>query len=135
MKSCVHINFVECGVQQENRNLLLEGLGIHPSEIIADNPYIQRPAARQKGCQIDYLIQTQTNNLFACEFKFKRREMGLEIIETMKDKLKRFTIPRGFGTVPVLIHSGGVSDAVYDACYFYRILDIADLLEGNTTSF
>ncbi len=76
---------------------------------MADNPYIQRATSVKKGCQIDYLIQTQTCNLFVCEFKFKRRELGIELIEEMKDKINRLSIPHGFGIVPVLLHLGGVS--------------------------
>ena len=115
----------------KNRHLLLRALDIPPSEVVADNPYIQRPLARQKGCQIDYLIQTRMNNLFICEFKFKRREMGLEIIEKMKEKISTFSSPRGYGIAPVLVHIGGVTASVYDERYFYRILDIADFLEAD----
>jgi hypothetical protein len=113
----------------KNRSLLLRFLGIRPEDILADNPYIQRPTVRQKGCQIDYLVETYTKNLFVCEFKFKRRELGLEIIEEMQEKLARFYTPRGYGVVPVLIHFGGVSDAVHDKRYFYRIIDINDFLD------
>jgi len=114
----------------KNRQLLLKALDIPQSDIVADNPYIQRALARQKGCQIDYLIQTHMKNLFVCEFKFKRRELGLEIIDQVKDKIKRFSRPRGYGVAPVLIHIGGVTSSVYDDHYFYRIVDIADLLDG-----
>lgn len=112
----------------QNRPLLLEALGITAADIVADNPYLQRANARQSGCQIDYLIQTHTKNLFVCEFKFKRRELGREIIEQMQEKIKRFAAPRGFGVVPVLFHLGGVCDEVYAQKYFYRIIDITDFL-------
>ena len=113
----------------KNRGLILKALDIRPENILGDNPYIQRPKALQKGCQIDYLVETHTNNLFVCEFKFKRRELGLEIIEDVQEKIARFSRPKGYGVVPVLIHFGGVSDAVHDKQYFYRIIDIHDFLE------
>ena len=113
----------------KNRSTLLKSLGVSPSEVVADNPYIQKPLARQKGCQIDYLVQTRMNNLFVCEFKFNRRELGSEIIEEMKDKLNRLSKPRGFGVLPVLFHMGGVTPHVSTSQYFYRIIDIADFLE------
>jgi AAA+ ATPase superfamily predicted ATPase len=115
----------------KNRPLLLKALNINPAEIVADNPYHQKPTIRQKGCQIDYLIQTHANNLFVCEFKFKKRELSLEIVESMKEKINRFAIPKGFGICPVLVHLGGVANSVYEKRYFYRIIDIADLLEDH----
>jgi AAA+ ATPase superfamily predicted ATPase len=115
----------------QNRHLLLKALGIHVADIIADNPYFQNPTTRQKGCQIDYLVQTHSKNLFFCEFKFKRRELTPDIIEATKETIRRFSVPRGFGVAPVLFHLGGVSDAVYDPPYFYRIIDIADFLEAS----
>ena len=118
----------------KNRHLILKALDIQSSDIVAENPYIQRPLARQRGCQIDYLIQTHMNNLFVCEFKFKRGEIGLEIIDEMKEKIGRFSKPRGYGIAPVLIHIGGVTESVYDKRYFYRIIDIADFLEGGPVS-
>lgn len=115
----------------KNRYLLLEKLGISPADIIADNPYAQRSLARQKGCQIDYLIQTHTNTLFVCEFKFKRQKIGLEIVEEMKEKISNFVKPRGYGIAPVLVHIGEVAASVYDARYFYRIINVEDLLLGS----
>ncbi|OGT67422.1 MAG: hypothetical protein A3J38_06950 [Gammaproteobacteria bacterium RIFCSPHIGHO2_12_FULL_45_9] len=63
------------------------------------------------------------------EFKFKRRELGVDIIEEVQEKIDRFVIPRGYAVVPVLFHLGGVSDSVYDRKYFYRIIDLADFLQ------
>ncbi len=114
----------------KNRALLLRSIGISPHDIVADNPYIQRQTNRHKGCQIDYLIQTHTQNLFICEFKFSRRELGISIIESMKEKVKRLSVPKRFGVSPVLVHLSGVSDAVHDTGYFYKIIDIADFLEN-----
>lgn len=112
----------------KNRLLLLKALGIYPQDVVIDNPYIQKATARQKGCQIDYLIQTHSNTLFLCEIKMRKRELGLEVIDSIKEKIQRLTLPRGFGICPILLHLGPVSDALLDSRYFYRIVDIADLL-------
>ncbi len=69
-------------------------------------------------------------SLFVCEFKFQRRDLGLEIIESMQEKIKRFDVPHGFGIVPVLFHIGGVKTSVDQKHYFYRIRDIADFLDA-----
>ncbi len=114
----------------ENRPLLLKSIGILSADIVADNPYLQQPTLRKKGCQIDYLVQTRTQNLFICEFKFKRQELGTEIIEQMKEKIARLSMPRGMATVPILFHLGGISDAVHDQQYFYRIIDLNEFLSS-----
>ncbi|MBM3610950.1 MAG: ATPase [Alphaproteobacteria bacterium] len=113
----------------KNRNLILKELGIPPEDIVADNPYHQTPRIDQRGCQIDYLIQTQANNLYVCEFKFRRKELTTEIIDQMKDKINRFYKPKGYGIAPVLLHLGDVSNALYESRYFYRIIDIEKFLE------
>lgn len=113
----------------QNRSLLLKAMGIAASEVVSDGPYRQSKTTTQKGCQIDYLVQTFTKNLFICEFKFKRRELGIDIIDDMKEKIIALKVPKGFATVPVLFHVGGVSASVATASYFYRIIDITDFLE------
>ena len=114
----------------KNRSLILNALGVRAEDIVADNPYHQRAQKNRRGCQIDYLVQTHSNNLFVCEFKFKRKEITTEIIDQMKEKISRFSQPRGFGIAPVLLHLGEVSEAVYDSRYFYRIIDIEEFLKG-----
>lgn len=112
----------------QNRTLLCKAIGIPEEDIVVDNPYLQKPAKNRKGCQIDYLVQTTTNTLFLCEFKFHNRELGCEVIEKMEEKRKTLAIPKGYATVPVLFHLSGVSQALEERRYFYRIIDLHDLL-------
>lgn len=114
----------------QNRSLLLKSMGISASDVVSDGPYRQFQTASAKGCQIDYLVQTATNNLYLSEFKFKRRELGIEIIQEMQEKIDALKIPRGYAGVPILFHLSGVSSSVETQGYFYRIIDIADFLEG-----
>ncbi len=125
---------IECLLLQ-NRDLILRIMDISPLECINDNPYLQQPTIRKRGCQIDYLIQTKNKNLFACEFKFKLKEISTSIISEMQDKLNRFSTPRDHSIVPVLFHIGGVSDAVIDHDYFYRIVDLASLVAPEMALF
>lgn len=111
----------------KNRPLLYRALGIHPQDIVADNPYQQRATKRTKGCQIDYLIQTYSHTLFVCEIKMRRRELGLEVIDEIKAKMDLLALPKGFGVCAVLIHLGPISDALLSSRFFFRIIDIADL--------
>jgi len=108
----------------QNRSLLCKAIGISTEDVVADNPYFQKPAKNRKGCQIDYLVQTATNNLFLCEFKFHNRELGCEVIDEMEKKIKALAVPRGFAVVPVLFHISGVSPALEERRYFYRIIDM-----------
>lgn len=111
----------------KNRPLLYQALGIHPQDVVIDNPYLQRPSGRKKGCQIDYLVQMRSNTLFVCEVKMRRRELGLEVIDAIQEKIDSLSLPKGFGVSPVLLHLGPVSDALLSSRYFYRIIDIAEL--------
>lgn len=112
----------------QNRPLLIKALGISSSEILADGPYRQSKTALQKGCQIDYLIQTLTKNLFICEFKFKRRELSTEVIEALEEKIRALKIPRGMAPIPVLFHLGDISTSLATSNYFYRIVDTTNFL-------
>jgi len=115
-----------------NRSQLIKLIGVSPSEIIADNPYQQKATKALKGCQIDYLIQTRAKNLYLCEFKFSRKEIEASAIESIKTKIKALKLPRGIGICPILVHISGVNDNVDSANFFYRIIDMHDIL--NTSS-
>ena len=112
----------------QNRPLLFEKLGISPVDIVRSGPYRQIKTTTQQGCQIDYLIQTKTNSLFICEFKFKRREVSSDIITEMQEKISRLKTPKGFSKVPVLFHLSGVASSIETNPYFYRIVDIVDFI-------
>ncbi len=114
-----------------NRDFIWEKLHLYPSEIITNNPYFQRPQLRKRGCQIDYLIQTKANVLYACEIKFLRQEIQSDILDEMKKKIADFYLPRGFSIMPVLIHVNGVSEAVIESGYFSHIIDFKELLERS----
>jgi hypothetical protein len=111
-----------------NREMIWKKLGLNPEEIVSDNPYFQRKTKMQQGCQIDYLIQTKYNTLFACEIKFTRQEVGLNIVKSMKDKLDNLVLPKRCACFPVLIHVNGVSSELEDTQYFSKIIDFGGLI-------
>ncbi len=111
-----------------NREFLFQALGLDPSTIICDNPFVQTPTARKKGCQIDYLIQTKLNVLIICEFKFSKNELSSSILNELKEKSETLAIPKGFGKALALFHIGGVSAKVEESPLLYRVIDLRDLL-------
>lgn len=104
-------------------------LGINPQDIIFDNPFFQRKTNRQEGCQIDYLIQTRFNTVYICEIKFSRFEIGPDVIDQVKQKIKRMSLPVHTSYRPVLIHVNGVREDVVDSGFFAHIINFSELLE------
>lgn len=112
-----------------NRKAIFNLLNIRPDDLIYENPFFQRKTLRQKGCQIDYLIQTKYNTLYICEIKFSRNEIKPAIINQMKEKIARATIPRGFACIPVLIYVTDINDEINNVDYFGKIINFSQLLE------
>ena len=121
------------GLQFENLVLsntrsIIKALGVLEQDIIFDNPYFQRATQRQRGCQVDYMIQTRHDTVFVCEAKLRKNEIGLDIIDEMKDKLGRLQVPKHISKRAVLIHVNGVKDTVEESLFFTKIIDFGDFL-------
>lgn len=112
----------------KNRDKIKTLLKIMPDEIICDNPYLQRATARERGCQIDYLIQTKHDTLYVCEVRFTRTIIRHHIIDEVEEKINRLKTPRNISVRPVLIHLGDLHDEVLDADYFAHIINLESLL-------
>ncbi len=111
-----------------NRAAIFPLLNLRPDDIIYDNPFFQNKTVRQEACQIDYLIQTRMDSVYACEVKFSKHPIGVKIIGEMEEKLKRLRLPRYTSRRPVLIHVNGVSDELLESQYFSQIIDFSQLL-------
>lgn len=114
-----------------NRSLIWQALGLSSQDIINDGAYFQRKTNQSLGTQIDYLIQTRYNNLFVCEIKFSRNEIKSYVIDEVKEKIIRLVRPKHFSCFPVLIYANEISDAVIDANYFCKIINLGQLGEGR----
>lgn len=112
-----------------NRKTLWEALKINPGEIVYDNPHFQRATTRQRGCQIDYLIQMRDNILWICEIKFSKNLVGLDAVKEMEEKIARLSIPKRFSYRTVLIHVNGISESLEESDYFSSIVDFSQFLE------
>ena len=116
----------------KNRKLVKDYLGLKPEDIIADSPFFQRKTLRQAGCQIDYLIQTKFNTLYACEIKFAKSAITTSIITEMQNKLSTLSYPKGFSIRPVLIHVNGVNTDVIESGFFAEIVDFGQFLVADS---
>ena len=112
----------------ENREKIWKSLNIKPQNIINENPFFQRKTKRQKGCQIDYLIQMTRNTIYVCEIKFYRNKVDKSIISEVEEKIDRLSLPRNMNYRPVLICSSGASESVIENDYFDEIICLEDLL-------
>ncbi|MEI6242274.1 MAG: ATPase [Chlamydiota bacterium] len=111
-----------------NRKIIWNLLNLSPEEVVMDGPFFQTHTKRQSGCQIDYMIQTRFHNLFLCEVKFSKNNIGLKIINEMEEKRKRLNVPKFFSIRPVLIHVNGVEESVLDEGYFDKVIDFSQFL-------
>ncbi len=103
-------------------------MGVYPDEIVNDGPFFQRKTDRQKGCQIDYLVQAKFGVLYLCEIKFSFKGIRSDVIADVQKKIDRLALPRNFSVKPVLLHVGDVHDEVLMGNYFSKIIDISKLL-------
>lgn len=111
-----------------NRNYIHRALKLRVEDIISENPFFQNPTQKQRGCQIDYMIQTKFATLYICEIKFSKNTIGLEIIREVQEKIDRLKRPKGFSCRPVLIHVNSVSDEVMESGYFAEIINMSEFL-------
>ena len=125
------------GLQFENlvvNNLksLCKILRIETLEIANTGPFFQRATKRQKGCQIDLMIQTRHNTLYLCEIKFSTSEVKSSVIEEMERKIENLSAPKGFSIRPVLIHVNGVSQSVKENEIFNDIIDFSQFFNHSS---
>ena len=80
---------------------------------------------------IDFLIHTKQKTLYIFEIKFSKNPIKLSVVNEVKEKISKISVPRGIALLPVLVHVNGVSEAVVDEDYFYSIIDFSELLVKN----
>lgn len=115
-----------------NRSFIWEKLDLKVDELLNDNPFFQRATQRMKGCQVDYLIQTQKRTLYVCEIKYHRQPLDSGILSEVEERVRRLSLPRNISVRPVLVHVNGVTDAVLDAEYFDAIIDFGEALKPSS---
>ena len=112
-----------------NRHLLYEAIGLKKEEVVAAGPFFQRTTKRQKGCQIDLLIQTQFGTLYPVEIKFSKHPINTTILAEMKHRIAHLALPRHVSIRPILVHVNGVEEAVLESRNFAHIVDFGAFLK------
>jgi len=113
-----------------NRKRIWDALEIKADEIIWDNPFFQHHTSKMPGCQIDYMIQTKSKNLYIFEIKFLSKEINKSIIPEVHAKINKLKKPKGYSCRPILIHVNGVDESVFEQDYFAKIIDFGEFLHG-----
>lgn len=121
------------GLQFENlvlNNLrtLQKLLHISSSSVLSAAPYFQHETQKQKGCQIDLLIQCRYS-LYVCETKC-RQKITPDVIEKIMEKISRLTIAKGISIRPVLIYQGELSPQIERANFFTHLIPFEQLLSA-----
>jgi hypothetical protein len=112
----------------KNRHSIFQLLGIDPNDVVFDNPFFQRKTQRQRGCQIDYLIQTRNRTLYVCEIKFSRNTIPATVAHEVQEKVARLQIPRNMSYRPILIFAGEISSGLEDGDFFAATIDFGQFL-------
>lgn len=128
------------GLQFENMILnnsaeIIARLGLDRSLVLSCAAY--RKAASCKGvggcgsedkggCQIDLLIQLR-QSMYVVEIK-RKTEIGLEVVEEVKRKIRRLPNPNGLSVRPVLVYDGKLSPSVRENAYFVALIKASELM-------
>ncbi|MBQ7191159.1 MAG: AAA family ATPase [Kiritimatiellae bacterium] len=105
---------------------LLRRLGLDRTLLVSAAPYRRAAHARGKGCQIDLLIQTR-RTVWVVEIK-RHREIGIEVVDEVAEKVKRLGVGRRASVRTVLVYSGRLSPSVEADGYFDAVVNAADIL-------
>lgn len=85
-------------------------LGVDRSLVLSAAPYVQRGTKRGEGCQIDLLVQTR-RTVFVVEIK-RRREIGVEVMDEVAEKVKRLKVASGVSIRTALVYDGRLSPRI-----------------------
>ena len=111
-----------------NYRSLLPLLGLERSHVFSAAPYRRTASekSRKKGVQIDLLLQTRMS---FCLVEIKRqREIGREILDEMKEKVRRFAAPREMSVRTALVYDGRLAPSVEADGYFDAVIPFSRLL-------
>lgn len=114
-----------------NLSVVIKALNIMPNMINQARPYFQKKNSKNKGgVQIDLLIETTEKILYLIEIKL-RKQLGVEVIHEMKQKMKILEYPRYYSLRPVLIYEGHLAEEVRNKNFFETIINGEELFDSS----
>lgn len=122
------------GLQFENLILnhlsdLLPLLHIERTLITSAAPYRKSARNGNGGCQIDLLIQSK-HFKYVVEIK-RRREIGTEVVDEVRDKVARLGLKRSDTVRTALVYEGRLSPKVEGDGYFDAVVPIEKLFAAS----
>ncbi len=103
-----------------NLPLVLRWLRIAPARLRSAAPYFQNETRRQRGCQIDLLIDTQYAT-YVCEIEFQRR-LSAAVVDEVMEKSARLKIGKGKSVRRVLIYMGELAAGIEERGAFDELV-------------
>ena len=107
---------------------ILPRLGLSRALIESAAPFAKRGNAKKNrgGCQVDLLIQTAQS---CCLVEVKRRkEIGDEVLDEVKEKLEALSLPKDTSVRTALVYDGRLAATVEASGYFNSLVDVHELL-------
>ncbi|MBF0312225.1 MAG: ATP-binding protein [Oligoflexia bacterium] len=106
---------------------IISKLGLDLEIIVSAGPYRQNKTSKNKGgCQIDLLLQTTSQVLYLCEFKFKK-SITSDVCSEMEQKIAVLQRPRRYSIRTVLIYEGELTASKTIRNYFYKVMSASEL--------
>jgi AAA+ ATPase superfamily predicted ATPase len=110
-----------------NLPAVLSRLGLSSEDVMQLGPYFQRPNTKQRGCQIDLLIQTRHRTLYFCEIKCQK-ELSASVEAEIAEKIASFKRRKGMTIRPVLVYSGELSSALAESEFIDQFISVSELV-------
>ena len=107
-----------------NFKSLLPRLGLSGVNILSVGPWIQR-GGRGSGCQIDLLVQIESS-AYVVEIK-RRREIGADAIDEVREKVSRLPLRRGLSVRTALVYDGELAPSVVRCGWFDFLVPAEEL--------
>lgn len=111
-----------------NLSTIQKILHISPASVLSASPYFQHKTIRKEACQIDLLIETK-NTLYVCEIKY-RKHISLDIVDEVKEKIRKIKVPKTISVRPVLIYEGVLSSNIKSEQFFSDLIPFEELLQN-----
>lgn len=109
----------------ENLNAIFKALQLPRHIVLSAGPYHQSATQRQKGCQIDLLIQTK-RSLYLCELKFKG-QIDASVINEVDKKVEALRLPKTQSIRTVLIYDGQLAPSIEEERAFDVLIPSSQL--------